>query len=48
VDVADWLHAHPLPAAEKYTSQQLERLGVRVALRKREAVLQVPSIAGDE
>ncbi len=47
-DLAEWLRTHPLPAADKYTAQQLERLGVRVALREREAGLQVPSTAGDD
>jgi hypothetical protein len=43
-DVEGWLRAHPLPAAEKFTAQQLERLGVRVALREREAQTRVPQV----
>ncbi len=47
-DIADWLAAHPLPAAAKYTAQQLERLAVRVALREREATMRVPRVGAGE
>ena len=36
-DVEQWLRTHPIPGAEQITAQQLERLRVRVGLRKREA-----------
>jgi puromycin-sensitive aminopeptidase len=36
-DIEQWLRDHPIPGAEQITAQQLERLRVRVGLRKREA-----------
>ncbi len=36
-DIEVWLRDHPIPGADKYTAQQLERLQVRVGLRGREA-----------
>ncbi len=41
-EIATWLAAHPLPGAETYTAQQLERLDVRIGLRNRAADLVVP------
>ncbi len=35
-DVETWLAEHPIGGAEKYTEQQMERLRVRVGLRRRE------------
>ena len=35
-DIEAWLTEHPISGAEKYTEQQMERLRVRVGLRKRE------------
>lgn len=36
-DIEDWLTAHPLPGADRHVAQQLERLDVRVGLRRRAA-----------
>jgi hypothetical protein len=41
-DVRSWLGAHPLPGADSYAAQQLERLQVRVGLRERTADLRIP------
>lgn len=35
-DVEAWLREHPLGGAERFTSQQMERLRIRVGLRERE------------
>jgi puromycin-sensitive aminopeptidase len=41
-DIRQWLEHHPLPGGDQLVAQQLERLAVRVMLRKRAADLEVP------
>ncbi len=43
-DIASWLTSHPLPGGGTLMTQQLERLDVRVRLRRRAARIRIPGL----